>query len=395
MSFADLLLGDLSSWSTTSLMRAFRYGPPGLKIRVSQVVADQGDVQWCVKQASHPVPGVRRAAARGIGWARAVSGLPILRQRLRQEAMDTVRIAVGGALLRLGEDQELVEAGVLNGPATRMWTAYGEKNANRAIAQHEAHMRHQLHQEGLRIEASSRDEDKASFALWLNEKLPAGEVDALEAWAALGIANFIEHVEGKHPAGRRAQHRLLSLRGVHGCPSHRKRLRNALESLSDDPGLGFARRRIAAAALGLLGNPNALPTLIAAADRELRDFEGRPGSGLGVQFPVRNTLIWAIGEIGNPAAGPYLAEFLDDIDGTATGGLYLPAMSALAKLGVGAIPALQHGEQHSELRAVHAAWLLGRLSHSSANIRSLRDSRATVRAAYQHGAASVRSGSQH
>lgn len=387
MAFSDTIFGDLSSWSTKSLMRAFRYGPRRLQIKVSRVLAGRGDVEWCANYASYPLPGVRRAAARGLGWSRTAAALPLLRERLQLEAVDTVRIAVGGALLRLGEALELIEEEVLNGPATNIWTVYGVKHANRAIAHHEGHTLRQLEQEGANTGANSRDGDKSALSSWLEDALLTGKLDELEAWASLGTPEFIQRVEQSQQAGRRAQHRLLSLRGIHGCPSHSKILRGALESLSDDPGLGFARRRLAATSLGLLGNPDDLATLIAAADREARDFEGRPGSGLGIQFPVRNNLIWAMGEIANPAAAPYLAELLDDIDGTATGGLYLPAMSALTKLGPAALPALQTGEHHSEIRAAHAAWLLGRLTVSTEGSRIINDSRAAVCAAYELGAA--------
>jgi len=304
------------------------------------------------------------------------------------EAADTVRLAIGGALMRLGQPESSVIAPVVHGPATRLWTIYGEKDANRAIGRHEGLILSQLQSEGAPTEAQSRVEDVEALDRWCRGEAESSGPEELESWATLGIAKFIERVEASRGSGRRVQHQLLALRGIHGCPSHLSTLRSALESFSDDPGMGFARRRIAAAAIGLIGNPDTLPVLITAADREAREFEGRPGSGLGIQYPVRNSLIWGMGEIGNPSAAPYLAELLDDVEGTATGGLYLPAMSALAKFGEEALPALTLAPQHSETRAVHTAWLLGRLGPSAEKSKALNHSRPAIRAACELGEAS-------
>jgi hypothetical protein len=292
----------------------------------------------------------------------------------------------------LGEPETRIVESVRLGPATKLWTIYGTKNANRAIGLHEGIVLNQLRSEGADADRGSRDNDIAALNAWCMDAVSASSPEELEGWAALGTPAFIERVKANLDGGRgrRTQHQLLSLRGIHGCPSHLRTLRSALESFSDDPGMGFARRRIAATAIGSIGEPDALPILIAAADREARDFEGRPGSGLGIQYPVRNRLIWAMGEIANPGAAAYLVDWLDDVEGTATGGLYLPAMSALAKLGEAALPALNLAAHHSETRATHTAWLLGRLGPSAAKTQSLNDKRPAVRTACELGEASRR-----
>ena len=66
---------------------------------------------------------------------------------------------------------------------------------------------------------------------------------------------------------------------------------------------------------------------------EALDHEGRPGAGLGIQRPVRASMLAALGELGDVSIAPYIAGYLGNTSGTAHGGYYLQAMDALVKLG--------------------------------------------------------------
>ena len=54
---------------------------------------------------------------------------------------------------------------------------------------------------------------------------------------------------------------------------------------------------------------------------------------MGVQYPVRAACIDAMGESGAKAMAGRLTALLGETSGTALGGLFLPAMLALVKLG--------------------------------------------------------------
>ncbi len=155
--------------------------------------------------------------------------------------------------------------------------------------------------------------------------------------------------------GRRAQHRALASLGRVGHPDALPALRSALEAMDDDPGHAFAQRRVAARALGEVGLPRAAPWLRNALESERRDHEGRPGAGMGIQFPVRATLLLALGMVQDNAAVPLLIEHLDAMEASPLGGLHLPAMAALVMIGPPAAPALRAATgAASSLRAAHA-----------------------------------------
>ena len=65
------------------------------------------------------------------------------------------------------------------------------------------------------------------------------------------------------------------------------------------------------AALGQLGLPEAAPWLRAALQAERLDHEGRPGAGMGVQFPVRAPLLLALGMLQDVDAVHVLVDHLD------------------------------------------------------------------------------------
>ncbi len=134
--------------------------------------------------------------------------------------------------------------------------------------------------------------------------------------------------------GRRGSHLGLQALGLHGDPRGAPLLRAALHAMDVDPGRGFAQRRLAALGLGRLGVREATPWLLTALAAEAHDHEGRPGAGLGVQFPVRGEILLALGELGDARAVPALVAHLADPVH------HLAAMGALHALGDLAHPAL-------------------------------------------------------
>ncbi len=125
--------------------------------------------------------------------------------------------------------------------------------------------------------------------------------------------------------------------GLHGDPRAIPLLGDRIIDHDADPELGFALRRHGATALGRIGSPTAVGHLLPALRIEEDFFEGRPGAGCGVIFPVRANILWALGEIGDPVAAAEVAEHLADESGPSSGGFYLYAMDALLKMGPGAV----------------------------------------------------------
>lgn len=170
-------------------------------------------------------------------------------------------------------------------------------------------------------------------------------------------------VSARENAGRRGDHTLLEAMGIHGDPSLLAPLRGALHARDIDPGRGFVQRRLAADGLGRLGLSAAIPLLLRALGDERADFEGRPGAGLGIQYPVRANLLWALGELGAESAIPTLISYLGETSGSAFGGFYLPAMDALVRIGAPARPALERAARDSNPQvAANAAGALAALS---------------------------------
>ena len=132
-------------------------------------------------------------------------------------------------------------------------------------------------------------------------------------------------------AGRRMRLVLCKAMGLHGSPLFFPRLVDALTSVDVDPGHGFALRAGAAVSIGRLGFKGGVRVLSHALEAEALDYEGRPGSGLGIQRSVRTALIAALGEL--QCMPKILVPYLGNIHGSAHGGFYLPAMDALWKIG--------------------------------------------------------------
>ncbi len=192
----------------------------------------------------------------------------------------------------------------------------------------------------LALTLSSRE---ASLATLATQGSPGPEQwRAMEALGAQRAPqDFARLRGGLNTAGKRGQNSLLLALGRHGDPRALPLLQDNLVRMDVDPGRGFAWRRLSALAIGRIGDPSAAPTLRRALEIEALEHEGRPGAGLGVQFPVRAVLLWALGELQVPESAPLLAGYLEHTSGSALGGFHLPAMGALYKLGPAARPVLE------------------------------------------------------
>lgn len=168
-----------------------------------------------------------------------------------------------------------------------------------------------------------------------------GDTDALERLGAVAdVTDVPRLLKLEGGIGKRERNGWLLALGRTGDPRALPVLSTALRRMAVDPARGFAERRLAALGLGRMGLPSLETGLRRAFLREA-EHRGTPGAGLGVQYPVRAVLVWAVGECGCVDAAEWLTTLLGDRDGNAFGGLYLQAMGALAKLGPSARPALE------------------------------------------------------
>jgi hypothetical protein len=317
MGVADWWWGDPDRADEAGLRAMFSGGPPRLRIAAALALARRGvvDSAWLADS----VPGVRRMAARGLGWRGRERGA--LEDAFGTEGTDTVRVALGAALLRCGATASRVLGGL--GPIS-------VDGGARASIPGVPPMRVALWWELGRIdEGPPPDRDAALEAgrVRLEDGDAGPWVPAIAALAPDWLLGRLPKLEAS--AGRREDHALLDAIGWLGDPRARPRLITALERMDIDPGRHYAERRVAAQALGRIGDPSVTAMISAALEREALEFEGRPGAGLGVQAPVRAVLLWALGEL--QSGGDLLAGYLGDSGGAALG---IAAAEALRKHGM-------------------------------------------------------------
>ncbi len=390
MALRDRLLGPPERAGHHQLGRILRRGSPSLRIRAARAIATSADPGPLADLLQDPVPGVRRAAARGVGWRGARADLQATLDALAAERTDTVRAALAAAAVRCGADLDDIEQRVHSAAERRLGTWYGPRCPGRVTgsggAEATAAMwlelgRHSAGAPRTRDELLARwrqvaDDPHAADARRDLARIATHAGDELRGW-------LDDHWSA---LGRYGEHAFIEALGWHGDPRHTSRLVALLRAMDTDPGRAFHHRHLAATALGRLGDPSTSGELLAALEREALEFEGRPGAGLGIQFPVRNTLLWALGEVGDPAAAPVLTRYLENTSGSATGGFHLPAMAALVKLGE---PAVHHVEPMlagSEVLAANAAGVLGGIG-GAAGARARRDPRPRVRTAAEGASA--------
>jgi HEAT repeat protein len=357
----ERLLGAPEGRRPEDLVRVLRWGTEELRARALRAFAIQRAGERDLRSAlADPSQGVRRAAIWGLG----VLGVPVAAQDATEETTLAVVVANARAAAPGRTDVPTFEA--LDALDARLlWTVAGLRSP---------------------VATPPRPalRDRARLALGA-PPAPLAALRALraadpQALAALGHPEDLPGLLAAfRTAGRRGEHTLLLALGLSGDPRALPELYRALTAIDVDPGRGFTQRRLAAVGLGRLGFRVATRWLLRALQDEARDFEGRPGAGLGIQYPVRTDLLWALGELADPAAIPALIDHLSDRQGSAFGGFYLPAMDALRKIGPPAAPALtQIVASGAEDAAAHALSVLTTLGVDPRPWRA--DPRATVRA---------------
>lgn len=336
MALRDRILGDPARLDGVGLARGVRHGSEAFAVRCLRWLGERPDPQataFLVERLDDPRAAVRRAAAWSLAHRGDPSALPAVQRAWGLERTEEGRLALGVARVRMGEPGAAVRVELAAVDNRSIETAYGPRRPGEVTAV------------GALVER---------FDLALDAPRPLLRADRLRAVraqegrrAVLGLAAL------RHPddttlllgqvqaSGRREEHVLFMALGWSGAPEASELLREALRATDVDPGRGFAQRRLAATALGRIGLREITPWLLRALDDEALDYEGRPGAGLGIQYPVRGTLLWALGEIADPAAIPTLLGYLGNTHGSAFGGFYLPAMDALVKYGEGARAAVE------------------------------------------------------
>jgi len=324
-----------------------------------------------------PVPGVRRAAAWSLGWHARGAALAALWSAARRERCDQVRVAMAVGAVRCGAEPARAWALLRDAASRQIATFYGRRQIAEAVeAGVDAVARRWLRTLALDAPPGSSPADVSvrdprELRVELHRRLDADPEDrrSLLQLALLQHPEDHERIVGrKWVSGRRESHAICEALGEHGDPRGCATLVRELRAVNVDPGHGFAGRRASATALGRIGDPSVGAVLARALVDEARDFEGTPGAGMGIQFPVRSVILVAVGEAGCVDQAPLLASYLGDVHGSALGGFYLPAMDALWKLGKPEVlgPVLRAGE----LPAANAVGVLAAMGEV-ARVRAL------------------------
>ncbi|MCB9793104.1 MAG: hypothetical protein H6741_10295 [Alphaproteobacteria bacterium] len=366
----EWLLGAPEQLDLPQLRRALRRGDAGLRVRAARALPLSREGSRAEDAApllrpllADPLPAMRRAAAMGLGRLAQAEDAPRLLRAAATERCETPLSALLAAAMACGAAPSEALALLERRFHLPLLTVRGWRSPMAALGgSAEAWI---AGTQALR--EALRPGDPASDLATLRREGPAGAgAEALRRLAAGGDPRHLEALlEARRSAGRRGDHRVLAALGLHGDPRALGLLADHLERMDVDPGRGFAQRRQAALALGQLGLPEAAPRLLRALETEALEHEGRPGAGLGVQFPVRARLLWALGEVQATSAAPQLVAYLGNLHGSALGGFHLPAMQALLKLGSAArAPLLALLRDGSEDGAVHAASVLAALGET-------------------------------
>jgi HEAT repeat protein len=325
--------GDLDHAAPDVLRTVLRRGAPRDRIATARLLGR--DPRAMRAWLDDPVPGVRREAAYAVGRGGESADVGRLEARLEIEPTDAVRFEVGVALVRCGAPAMGVRQ-VLAAKRTFL-TVDGPRSPLGAVG------------------------PEATTIEWRFDRALAGPAEDLVSKALrreATVADLGAVVDGH---ARRLRHVGVEAFGALGDPDALPTLERVLEEMEADPGFGFRSRRTAAFAIGRIGDPTMLGVLTRALECEALDHEGRPGSGLGIQAPVRAALLYAIGEIGNGSACRLLSGYLAHTHGSALGGLHLPAMGALVKLGgADEAEALLDGPEASAVHALPVLAALGR-----------------------------------
>jgi len=265
------------------------------------------------------VPAARRVGSLGLGRLGRGEDKAQLWDRLQEERVEAVRLALAVAWVRCGGKTK----GALDLLSLRVGPGLAAKPTMWADELRDV------------LETDPGD---------LRDRLDSDPGGGREVLLQLCGHQWPEDVGRIHrvwqAAGRRGEHACLEATGRLGCPSGRSSLVDGLDEMHVDPGRGLAHRRISAEALGRLGLPEGFRPLKRALFAEGATL-GEPGAGLGVQFPVRETVLCALGELQDRRAIPLFLGWLGGEVERPQDELRLPAMTGLWKLGEAAVPALE------------------------------------------------------
>ena len=352
------LTGHSEGWPTPVLVAATKATDGAICARFLRGLENRHEsaAKNClVAHLAHPVPGVRCQAARSIHFAEAREALA---NALVKERCTSVLVQLASAWIRCGGTQsEALERLTAHGQRV-LETHNGRRDVGGALEGGPERL--------LALLPNPQEPLTELRELLENEPHTEEGRRALSLLSKHGLREDCKRIQNlKTSGGRRTEHQRIIAMGQHGDPQFLNELCGFLSEMHVDPGRGFAHRRTAATALGRLGLHEAFRPLNRALRMEAIDHEGRPGAGLGIQFPVRTTLIWAVGELQDKRAVSVLVPFLNDDAGSPTGGFYLAAMDALWKLGPTAVPELRRAASTGEPTvACNARHLLSELERT-------------------------------
>jgi HEAT repeat protein len=384
------LLGSPEGATPAQLNRQIRRGDVPLQVRALREIGahpEPAAAPLLLSKLPDPAPGARRAAAWALGQLGYQTHCTALLDAAQAERCDEVRLSMAAAAVRCGAPVSEGWAIISQAAAREAMTWYGPRRLADAVGTGASEMSRRW----LLMLNPLADDPAALTPLpspALREESRAVLSADPESRPALKALAAQQHPADlplllRSQTARRTRHATTEALGSHGDPRSVPRLLETFRAVVD-PGQGFTNRRTAAEALGRLGLPSLGGVLSRALAEEALDFEGRPGAGLGIQYPVRSVLLAALGECGAIEQASLLAGYLSNTHGSAMGGFYLPAMDALWKLGaVAELAALLASPE--ELVVANALGVLGLLGEERLLRRFRDDERPRVRAAARSG----------
>jgi len=359
MALRDYMLGNVDRLDGEGLARGARRGSEPYAVRCVRALGERDEdaaAEFLPTLLADPRTAMRVATANALGHLGRARSAAALVAALLVERSEEGRLSMAVAATRCGAPASEQRAALATFDSRVVATGGGPRapstvNGAGTLAD--------------RFDIACPDQDRRAIrqARKRDAKPDPNDEASRRGWMELAALRHPDDFDSMksllQSAGRRGEHALLAALGLHGDPRALPFLLHGLSATDVDPGRGFAQRRVCATALGRLALCAAVPSLLRALENEAADYEGRPGAGLGIQYPVRTNLLWALGEIGDRRAIPALVAHLGDEHGSPMGGFYLTAMDALAKLGPAAHSALRAAAANSGPGATHARTVLG------------------------------------
>ena len=364
MALLDRVLGNPDTLDAPGLARGVRRGSESFAVRCLRAVGERGDAEaeaFLQVHLQSEYASYRRAAATGLGNLGRAGSQRALERAWVEERTEEGRLAIAIAQVRCGRDCAAV-AELLGGFERRaVQTFNGPRSPQAAVAVSTLVDRFWQALGDVRGQVEPREELLRRRRAAVDTE-SAGREGRADVQALAALRHPEDHLRIERlfrSAGRREEHTIHVSLGMGGDPRALPLLVSALFATDVDPGRGFAQRRLCSTAIGRLGLREATPILERALENEAMDFEGRPGAGMGIQYPVRTNLLWAMGEVADPQVIALLVGYLGNTSGSAFGGFYLPAMDALTKFGPRARPALVTATRvRDEVAAANAVGVL-------------------------------------